>query len=58
MEVPAHSFGQASVGWVGYGSGFRFFAHDKGRMHSNGESATRGVEEEETEGEEEGPGPP
>ena len=53
VETPAHSLCQASVGWAGYGGGFRVFAHDEGRVHRN-----ERVPPEEEKGQRRGPGPP
>ena len=40
--APAHSLGQASVGWAGYGGSFRIFAHDEDRVHRGGKSIPGG----------------
>ena len=57
METPAHPLGQTLVGRQGGGGGARVLADYEGRVYKSGEGPPEDREED-TGGEEGGPGPP
>jgi hypothetical protein len=58
VETPAHSLGQASVGWAGYGGGLEFLRTTRVGCIGTERVPPEEEEGEDSEGEEGGPGPP